>query len=1099
MKKLYHIVFPLILFLYNVPPSFGGVLVNEKDILRGKENLTNPVFSEVAAIDYGLGAAVNFILTGNLALVDTAKAAVHDAVREAINALPRASFTFSDEASQKLYDALVMYDLLSDSRLWFTGERLALQKDMKQVLDFYLDYDNFAWEEESWCLGATAMRIVASSALLAFNFPDDDNYHHYLTHSRTFLEKNLVNSIDDYGAWTADSPGRFSDALEYLIITAKVMKNGGIYDFFMNPRLQSVLKYEMNLLPPQQSPLIKGIFMIAGEGKTLPEVNHGKTAVLAAADLPEYSAAEASLLIWFWNQCGQPVTPLGLLYIDTSIPSGYPAGESQIVGNGMTVLRNNFGTTDESVLFAGFGGPSGIVDRERNHHSDIGDFSFVWRGIPLIVHDGFSGNGCSENFMNSKAWRHNIVVGNGLGKSPVIADRTNIVSQLADSTTKITADFYPDGICQFLTTDQMDYVSGKVCPVRGDTSVEPYYRHFLYIKPDALVIWDQLTSAAQPEWNLWMPVERVRTQKDKLRLMTKYGVDLEVLLSGAGTIDYNADKPIRQLPGDWPILMKAESGMGSVTISSLDLLSATFSDNSECGLNIIRNFIALGNGSPRIGFIGVKDECEVLKHLDVSYDCLSNRDLYEVDLSGYSVLIIGAGTSADIWRAVNNFDSKIDAYVQHGGSVLWLCPALSNWGDGVSNHPAFIPYELTPGSCPVYIDSIEIDTWNSLKLAESPLWSGPHEISSEMIVDWITSSLIDTTLTAVTDSLNANLKDSADSVFTANDGKPDSVSTLQTDVPDTVKITHASISDSITTTKSAMPDSAGMVKSILPDSTGITKASAPDSLSSTQAGKTDSVAVKHAVYIPVLWSESWEILASITKEITLRSYSSDRLGEPSRIQVRQSGSGDFLTVLMPRKIGNPYQLDVTNHSSGYVALADFNTKWEIRTGGASWTDAGLSVKISTIDGIRAIYAFDCTYANVGEEKFRSEAPMSLYYSPLEGTGMIMSTSNNSITTSRLDFNRFWAGEVNIYDFSGDVWSKRVAYSTTLRIIDENDNPVTGLKIYENNRFIGSTTENGILPVRWSGNPPEVFLKSEQTASTLSLKPGEMQVRITDTQ
>ena len=397
----------------------------------------------------------------------------------------------------------------------------------------------------------------------------------------------------------------------------------------------------------------------------------------------------------------------------------------------------------------------------------------------------------------------------------------------------------------------------------------------------------------------------------------------------------------------------------------------------------------------------------MLDRLGISYDYLTHRDLREVNLSDYSTIMIGPGPSAAIWRMIKEHGHEIDSYVKEGGSVFWMCPTLSDWLGGNTEGPVFVPASMVPASCPVNLDSPDIDTWNSLKLHDDTLWREPHDITSQNLIDCIITSLIDTTGT----------------------------------------------------------------------------------------GGSQNNSTYHTVYVPALWSDSWKVLASVRKTFFLESYSSESLGEPSRIHVQQPSSGNFFTLLLPRRIGRPFQFEVTDHGPGYTSFTDHTTTWEIKAIETSWTDANLSVIISTRDGIKGVYAFDCTYMNVGDERFRSEAPMSIYYSPPEGAGVIMSSSNNVISSSRVDFTSFWAGEVNIYDFHGDVWTDRVAFTTRLTTVDDSGETVSGVRIYSGNRFIGSTAKDGTLPVRWAGNPPVVTLKYKNEELHIPVIPGEMDIDI----
>jgi len=833
--------------------------------------------------------------------------------------------------------------------------------------------------------------------------------------------------------------------------------------------------------------------MIAGEGQTLIGQNHGITPVLAAADINSESPENASYLMWFWDQCGKPVNPLGILFIDTSIPSGHPDGVSSITGGGTAVLRNNFGSYEESAVFAGFGETTGMADREAMKHSDSGNFSFVWNGIPLVAHDGFNGRGFSESFMNAEAWRHNLVMRKDSDKTPVIASawnsRMSIDENIPDGRI-MPADFYPGGISQFLTTVMVDYVSGKVSLKQHDMPAVSHTRHFLYIKPDALLIWDQAESQTPLEWNLWMPVESSGAVGGKLHLITAQDVDLEVIFAGEDSLDYLVEQPVRNITWDWPLVMRVESGRGSVTVSSLDLLASWPGADSTYGHEILHNILS-NNGRPvQIGYIGAGENLITLEKMGISYDDLANRDLTAVNLQDYSTLIIGPGASSAIWRAVNDYGYEIDRYVKEGGSVVWICPSRSDWSGGDTDTPVFVPAALVPDSSPINTGSIDIETWNTLKLYDDALWREPNEITSQGIIDWIIPAPVEAVIDSTVDSTFDSLYSSIDTTLSSVDSLSPLIDTTFSKIDSTVNIlsdTTLSLSDS-TISRADTTNSTIESPFTANDSTFSTVGTTIDT---TGTENNKEIPRARAVYVPAKWSDSWKVLASIRKTFSLKSYSSERLGEPSRIRVQQPSSGNFFTLLLPHRIGMPYYFKVTDQGPGYITITDPTTTWEIKTAGASWTDANLSVLISTHEGIKGVYAFDCSYAKVGSERFRSESPMSLYFSPPEGAGVIMSAANNVISTSRVDFTKFWAGEVNIYDFSGDVWTERAAYSTQLTVLDDEGEPVQGVKIYMDNRLIGSTAKDGMLPVRWNGNPPDVIMKYKDSESTIKINPGIM--------
>ena len=153
------------------------------------------------------------------------------------------------------------------------------------------------------------------------------------------------------------------------------------------------------------------------------------------------------------------------------------------------------------------------------------------------------------------------------------------------------ADFYPDGISQFISTDMVDYVSGPVRLAKSDLPASSHYRHFLFLKPDALLIWDQVESAFPLEWNLWIPVGNVQTDKNVLKVNTNNNIELNIVFAGDSNVDFEIEKPREQKNWSWPFVMRSEYGSGSITLLLADFVSQSLTDSSIFSLNVLQNII----------------------------------------------------------------------------------------------------------------------------------------------------------------------------------------------------------------------------------------------------------------------------------------------------------------------------------------------------------------------------------------------------------------------------------------------------------------------------------------------------------------------------
>ena len=740
--KIRYTIYILLFTLINSQYIYAGVLADSGTIMNGKRNLMDPLFNVSIHFDSGIGDAVNYLLTGEEDIGLSVKVEILRSALSAQENIHQSRAVIEDISSKKLYESLLMFDLISQSGLFNSDERASLKKSLHTVLSHYMNKEIFNWDDDYWILGVSAMRICASCVLYALNFHEDPDSEIYLNYSIRCFKKNLTNSIDDYGAWITDSPGYAGEAVEYMIITAKALKNGGFQDYFSDARLKNLLMYEMHLLPPQQCPLIKEVFMIAGAGQTDPVINHGGNAVIASTDLYTYFPDEASYLIWYWNQCGNPNNPLGVLFIDTSIPYMRPDTKSRVVGGGMAVLSDKYATPKESVLFADFGDACGTFDREGHDHSGHGDFSFVWNGIPLIVHDGYTNDDeCSENLMNRQAWRHSLVLYQGAGDSPVVPESIYLNNPVEpDTTGKGTppADFYPDGISQFLTTELVDYVSGPVRLARSDMPAPFHYRHFLFLKPDALLIWDQVESPFPLEWNVWMPVNNAQAEGNVLKIYSNNNIELNILFAGDNDVNFEIEKPYDEKNWGWPFIMRSEFGSGEITFLSLDLINYALNGSSTFAMDVLQNII-YQYGEPELtGLIAENSNAkEILNYFHLNFDNIEPGEMGTLDLLQYNLLLIDCIRERDIHEHI----WKIHDYINSGGNVVWICRSPSENKPQNISGPGCIPVTLGYGYCSVEL-SAETDIRKRIIITDDPVWQKPNLITPDSWFEWISQFTI---------------------------------------------------------------------------------------------------------------------------------------------------------------------------------------------------------------------------------------------------------------------------------------------------------------------------------------------------------------------
>lgn len=983
--------------------SFGGVvyasvIATADDIVNGKKNLADPAFLAAGETESGLGAAVRSLLTGSMPMSGNARMAVLRSVIEATEKLPRARGGLDDVSSRLLYESLLTYDMMLDKSVFSEPELLSMKNSFRLIIEHYNNPDNFAWEDDRWCLGAGALRIVASEAMYSFLFPEDADTDRIRLHTLRYLQKNLTESVDQYGAWKPDPPVCLDEAVEYIVVAAKAFANAGIYDVFADPSFKRLLLWGIKVLPPQNSESLRGKFTIPSIGSTPPDGAPAGSFALAASGIRAGDPRAASEIMWYWNVCGRPVSTLGALFIDTTIEPSEPEMHSTVAGKGSVVMRDDSVSPDESYLFTGFGPSRGRVNLNDGDHSDSGDFSYIWRGNPMIIHDGTGDDTATETLMNRTGWRHSIVLYDGAGETPEIKE-----SELAAGEARRDvmghatppSDFYEDNVNQFFTSRSLDYVCGEVRLAPSDLPAASYYRHFLMLKPDALLVWDQIESSYPLEWNLWVPAENIWTDKNVLHLSTSEGIDLQAHFIGESAVNVTTETYPQGKNWDWPIIMRTEYGGGFITLICADVFGRALADSSGLSQALLQNAVSFSGKPARIGLITVNAAIpRILKTLGIDSETLTYETARNIDFSRYSTLIIGSDTTAEQDRVLLDFGDKINNYIGAGGSAVVISRKNLPWLTCSSNPQGAFPVPVSVGECVVTAETAA----KGLMLADDPFFNEPNPITLDT---WST---------------------------------------------------------------------------LLPNAEAGTVIGTPPI----------------ALTLPASWSDSWKVLASVSAAYPMKPFESTVFGRPTHIRIKHPASRDFMTLFLPRKTGDPtYLFDVKRMERGFVTIADPTTTWEIKAGPAAWTDANLSVLIDSV-GVRQMYAFDCTLLRIAKGTIQSDAPMSIYYSESEDSGVIMTTTNNRIVSARHEI-RPHAGEFRFSNLFGSISLERLAYITVLSVKDAEGRVISGASVYGSEGFIGTTDENGSHVVRWNGAPPSVRIVWRGKETALPLVPGKLDV------
>ena len=173
---------------------------------------------------------------------------------------------------------------------------------------------------------------------------------------------------------------------------------------------------------------------------------------------------------------------------------------------------------------------------------------------------------------------------------------------------------------------------------------------------------------------------------------------------------------------------------------------------------------------------------------------------------------------------------------------------------------------------------------------------------------------------------------------------------------------------------------------------------------------------------------------------------------------------------------------------------------EVRAGDTSWTDATLSVSVVT-HGDRQLLAVDCTHLMITDSEISSEisstVPMTIFYNEGSDSGTITATDDARITFPNGSMS-VHAGEFRFTGLTASPFIERSAFLSTVRVLDVNSTPVRDARVLVNGRFVGTTGDDGNLPIRWNGEPPTVRVVLGAEEATVVLTPGTVTLSLSGT-
>lgn len=722
-------------------------LFSDADIAKARENVRHePLRSYAERLQNGTpereAAAILYALNGEPSFAEAAKASVKEDLAYLRRYVPYMVDIWILRSPFKAVSALMAYDLTRDSGIYSDEETAAIHETLSWTIGHYLNKgkdhighgfmyqtDYIPEDMDDWVIANMNVHRLMAVGLFGLVFPDDPHSDEIVQYTVDYFERVLSLGARPGGAW-AENPRYAEGVLKELFILATALKNAGERDFFTDIRFRSLLGFFAESIPVPGITHPHRPLMVAADDAHWWEP---RTAILSWA-APRFIESEpdmAAEMMWCWHNQDTPLLPESLLFVDPTITPKKPSYESYLPGMGYVLFRERFAEPDETFFFATFGPEYGTSNRTMHHTPKHGDFSLIWRGHPVMLTRGCASYVWSRRMRDQVDFAGSLVTYEGAGNSIEIPERrydipAREVNEGVDET--LARDFYGDGVTQYLSAGSFDYAAGEVRNWDSCLPAPFNTRHFLYLKPDVFVIWDQVRSSWPMQWNLHLPAENVRTTDTGFITTNTEGISLAVDFVQDKRRDITIDWPLESIRADWPLVLSLEYGKGMFVFNALDIARQVLNNNHEGARHILNNIISYPERPENIGLIGTDGQtAAVLEQLGYDYTLLSYDDLAG-DLSRFDRIIAGHFAVLVRDRDMCDYREKLWRYVEDGGVCLWMYQYAWGWKPGDISGPGYFPRTLMvgEGTSVVWGEGIELDC--PVEMHDSPLWNGPDRI-----------------------------------------------------------------------------------------------------------------------------------------------------------------------------------------------------------------------------------------------------------------------------------------------------------------------------------------------------------------------------------
>lgn len=407
---------------------------------------------------------------------------------------------------------------------------------------------------------------VMVAGLVGLSFPDEPLANAWVTYAVNQIKYQLDHGLWE-GAWNEVPRYHNWTLLLYSGFFQALQRRTGV-DFYAHPNTKLLLDWYLRF----SSPLVRfpGVPAWPTEGEpTLPawgDSNYGAHFQVLAMFAPHYASSDpafAKRLMWMWRRGGSRMQGgwhFGLTFpqqADPTLPDApQTLGTAFCRTPGYLLMRTGSAHPDEiGVYFRG--GKRGLHPR-----ADLGSFDLFAYGVPLVLGSQSASYGSPEH----EGWHRSALSSNVVvfgGKSRERTDHGKVEA--------------------FGTNAAGDYVVANLSGKNPDGQPFQWHRHVLFVKPDYLVIWDNLSGPLPAQWFLHTTANRLEWEPQRVICHTPWQVDLDVqVLSPATKLvpneqegrfgDWNPKDPQRKKSDPYPFtLLKyftvaAKPGQGFLTV-----------------------------------------------------------------------------------------------------------------------------------------------------------------------------------------------------------------------------------------------------------------------------------------------------------------------------------------------------------------------------------------------------------------------------------------------------------------------------------------------------------------------------------------------------